>query len=74
MRRQGLREITKRAHANGGEYEASVCSMRETERGPSPGVLARRAGLGAVKIYGPPASRRGATAGLPATAYSYEAF
>ena len=67
MRRQGLREILEGVDANGGEYEAPIRSMRETERRPGPGVLARRAGLGAVAVHGPAASRRGATAGLPAT-------
>ena len=73
MRRQGLREILRGAHADGGEYEASVRTVRETQRGPSPGVPARRAGLGAIKIYGPPASRRRGRRGYPRR-YSYEAF
>ena len=67
MRRQGLRQVAAGAHANGGEYKAAIRPLRQAQRRPSPGVLARRAGPGAIKIYGPAAGRRGATAGLPTT-------
>ena len=50
------------------DFEAIRTDLTEMLRA-GPGVLAGRAGLGAIEIYGPLASRRGSTAGLPATVF-----